>query len=148
MDTLIKKLCNDLTVTGSEYVGDTMELHVEYVPEHISCCPKCGQPSKRRHSAHIRRIKDLPIQEYKVVLVLNVREYFCDNKECPQKIFAEKYDFLCSTGTRTQRLDDYLLNTALDSSAIGTERLVREKIADVSNDSILRIIKKNASDTQ
>ena len=49
---------------------------------------------------------------------------------------------MCSTSTRTQRLDDYLLKNALDSSAIGTERLVREKIADVSNDSIIRIIKK------
>ena len=148
METLVKKLCPDLRLTASEYIGDTLELYVEYEPEYVSSCPKCGQGSKRRHSAHIRRIKDLPIQEYKVILVLNVREYFCDNEKCPQKIFAEKYDFLCSTGTRTQRLDDYLLKTALDSSAIGTERLVREKIADVSNDSILRIIKKNASDKQ
>lgn len=52
METLVKKLCPDLRLTASEYIGDTLELYVEYEPEYIPCCPKCGQA----RSAGIRLI--------------------------------------------------------------------------------------------
>ena len=42
----------------------------------------------------MRRIKDLPIQEYKVILNINSKVFFCENKNCDTKIFPEQFDFI------------------------------------------------------
>ena len=42
----------------------------------------------------MRRIKDLPIQEYKVILNINSKVFFCENKNCDTKTFSEQFDFI------------------------------------------------------
>ena len=146
MEELIKELNDDLIVLSTERVGDEYEIHIEYRPEHITNCPKCGQPATRQHSWKVRGIGDLPIYDHKVTLMIHRRQFFCDNKDCSQKIVTEKFDFIGSTGRRTKRLDDHLLDMAKTMSAIGEERVVRKNVANVSNDTILRLIKKNSAD--
>lgn len=147
MKTLIKKLNKNLVLTEVEYIDNQniMELHIEYDKNYHSCCPDCGQPALRKNGTHQRCVKDLPVMDHMVILVIKVRELFCDNPECSRKTFSEDFDFIGITGKRTRRLDDLLIRSFAESSAIATERRVRGKIADVSNDSILRLVKKNAS---
>ena len=145
MDELIKELNNDLKVLNTDRVGDEYEIHIEYVPEHMTYCPSCGQAATRQHSWKIRRIGDLPVYNHKVSLMIHRRQFFCDNKDCSRKIVTEKFDFVSSTGRRTKRLDEHLLDMAKTMSAIGEERVVRKNVANVSNDTILRRVKKNST---
>lgn len=146
MDELIKELDKDLTILSTERIGDEYEIHIEYVPEHVTYCPKCGQAATRQHSWKIRGIGDLPLYNHKVTLMIHRRQFFCDNKDCSQKIVTERFDFIGNTRRRTKRLDDHLLDMAKTMSAIGEERVVRKNVANVSNDTILRLIKKNSAD--
>ena len=55
-------------------------------------CPYCNVASKKVHSHYTRRLQDLPIQGKKVKLLLDIKKYFCFNKECSHKTFAEPFD--------------------------------------------------------
>ena len=146
MERLIKELDKNLVLTEVENIdiNCSVLLHIEYDKSYISCCPECGQPTARKNGAHKRTVKDLPLMGRKVIFVIKVRELFCDNSCCPRKTFSERFHFLGETGFRTQRLDDYAVRSFLESSAIATERLFSDKVADISNDTILRLVKKNA----
>ena len=52
-------------------------------------CPACGKLSRSRHSAYLRRLKDLPWQGCAVELRLKARRFRCRNRACDRKIFAE-----------------------------------------------------------
>lgn len=54
------------------------------------CCPCCRTPATRVHSCYIRQVADLPCGGQQVRLLLQVRNYFCDEPACEQKIFAER----------------------------------------------------------
>lgn len=144
MEQLIKKLDQNLTVLETRTKGDVMEIHVKYEDGKVSCCPKCGAGSVRVHSHYTKCAWDLPIQNYKVKLVFHVTEFFCDNDQCTQKIFSEQFNFLGVTKKRTQRLDDYILNVSKSTSAMQAERFMNENVTKISNDTIMRLIKKNA----
>ena len=56
------------------------------------CCPCCGTLlSKRVHSHYQRTLYDLPASGRPVHLVLLVRRFFCEEKICVRKIFAERF---------------------------------------------------------
>lgn len=142
MERLIKELDENLKMLETKYDDEIIELHVEYGNEKISVCPKCGGSSARVHSRHTTYAWDLPIQNHKVKLIFHVKELFCDNEKCPQKIFVERFDFLGNTKKRTKRLEKYILDVSKSSSAMQTERLMRDSVAEISNDTIMRLVKK------
>ncbi len=143
MEELLKELDENLEIIETIYNEDIIEIHIKYTGK-ISCCPKCGTESVRRHSNHTSYAWDLPIQNYKVKLVMHVNEYFCDNDDCSQKIFAEKFEFLGSTRKRTKRLEEYILNLSKSSNALQAERFMNDNVSKISNDTILRLVKKNS----
>ena len=53
-------------------------------------CPECGQRAHRIHSHYERRLADLPWQGIPVRFHLTARKFFCDNTDCPRRIFAER----------------------------------------------------------
>lgn len=146
MEQLIKELEPKLKLLETKYDKEIIELHVEYGDKKISVCPKCGAVSERVHSHHTAYAWDMPIQNHKVKLIFHVKEFFCDNENCSQKIFAERFDFLGSTKKRTKRLEKYILDVSKSSSAMQTERLMRSSVAEISNDTIMRLVKKNTGE--
>ena len=44
-------------------------------------CPRCGQPSARKHSRYERWLADAPIGGHQVVIRLAVRRFFCANPD-------------------------------------------------------------------
>lgn len=88
-------------------------------------------------------MSDLPIQNYKVKLVIKVKKYFCSNDKCPHTTFAEPLDFVERNAIRTKRLDDYINHIGLKTSSIEAEKKIKETHVNISNNTILRIIKKN-----
>ncbi len=59
-------------------------------------CPLCGRRSKRVHSRYRRTLADLPWGEHAVIVMLNVKRLFCDNKRCEVSVV---------TAPRLNRLD-------------------------------------------
>lgn len=144
LDELIKELDNKLTVTGKELIDDIMYIYCE-TKKQKNKCKYCGEESENVHSTYTRVISDLPIQNYKVKWVIKVKKYFCSNNKCQHTTFAEPLDFVERNAIRTKRLDNYINNIGLKTSSVEAEKQIKETHVNISNNTILRIIKKNRS---
>src|SRR5919199_4427368 len=90
--------------------GVTLELTST---RRTACCPLCPRRSHRVHSRYERTLADLPWAERSVTLRLHVRRFFCPNRRCPRRIFAEQRPELAAPrGRRTQALQRRLLDLA------------------------------------
>lgn len=69
-----------------------------------SCCPGCGQPSRRVHSHYHRQLADLPWHGCVIEVHLEVRRYRCGNASCLQMIFTERLEAVQPHARRTVRL--------------------------------------------
>lgn len=105
-------------------------------------CKYCGQESENVHSIYMRKISDLPILKYKVKLVIKVKKYFCSNPKCNHTTFAEQLDFVEKNALRTKRLDEYINDIGLKNSSIEARKQITNSHVQISNNTILRIIKK------
>ena len=95
------------------------------------------------HSTYRRIISDLPIQSYKVKLIITVKKYFCNNDKCNHKTFAEPLAFVEKNAIRTKRLDDYINNIGLKVSSKEAEKQIKDNYVNISNNTVLRVVKKN-----
>lgn len=107
LDELVKELDNKLEVTRKEIKDDIMYIYCE-TKKQSTKCKYCGEESENVHSVYTRTISDLPIQKYKVKLVITVKKYFCNNPKCNHTTFAEPLDFVEKNALRTKRLDEYI----------------------------------------
>ncbi len=87
LDELIQKLDKKLIVTGKEIIDGIMYIYCE-TKKQITECKYCGTKSENVHSTYTRIISDLPIQNYKVKLVIKVKKCFCNNEKCEYRTFA------------------------------------------------------------
>lgn len=72
-------------------------------------CPDCGHYSERMHGSYQRRLRDLPLGEQRVVILLKVRRFVCGATACPRRTFAEPFERLtCPHARFTTRLDRVL----------------------------------------
>ncbi len=142
MEEIIKKLDKKLKVLSYEYVKDTLLINVERTNKSATC-PCCGKESSKVHSRYIRQIKDLPIQEYKVILNITAKIFFCKNKKCPTNTFAEQFDFIESHSRMTTRLKEKIIQNSKGMSARASKSVINNGLANISDDTILRLIKKN-----
>ncbi len=55
-----------------------------------ACCPLCSCVATRVHSHYTRTIADLPCAGQQVLLLLQVRKFFCEVSTCTRKIFTER----------------------------------------------------------
>ena len=141
IDDLIKELDAKLEITKKEIKKDTMYIYCD-TEKRPTKCEYCGKESQSVHSIYTRTIADLPIQKYKVKLIIKVKKYFCNNNDCPHKTFAEPMDFAKRNAIRTKRLDEYINKIGLKNSSIEAERQIKNSHVEISNSTILRIIKK------
>jgi hypothetical protein len=132
MNEYLKQLSEDLVYIKYEIIGDTLKLY----------CESKKVQGRSVHSRKMRVVKDVPYGKYKVELHLLTKKYFNHDPNEEKLTKAETYTFINSTGRRTKRLDKYILDSCKETSAIGCERFIREHVADVSDTSILRLLKK------
>lgn len=113
--------------------------HYENKILHIYCETKTDKKIKV-HERQERTVKDLPFGEYKVILhIISKRFYKSENG---RKTVSEKFNFINKTGRRTKRLEDKIIEINKETNTIGAERLLKENFADISDTTILRILKK------
>ena len=68
-------------------------------------CPLCEQEATRVHSHYQRTVADLPWAGLPVQITLTVRRFFCDQLDCPRRIFTERLPrVLAPWARRTHRL--------------------------------------------
>ena len=142
MEELMKKLDKKLKIINYEYIDDIATIYVKRTNK-TATCPCCGKKSDNINSKYFRTIKDLPIQDNKVILKLEAKTFFCKNNKCPINTFAEKFDFIESRARMTTRLKDRIVNDSKGMSARAAKATINNGLANISDDTILRLLKKN-----
>ncbi len=142
MEEIIKKLDKKIKVLNYEYINDTLIIDIERTNK-SAICPCCGKKSTNVHSRYSRIIKDLPIQEYKVILNITAKVFFCKNKNCPTNTFAEQFDFIESHSRMTTRLKEKIVDNSKGMSARASKALINNGLVNISDDTILRLLKKS-----
>jgi transposase len=111
-----------------------------------SACPGCQCHTSRMHSHSTRKAADLACGGHQVQLILRVRKFFCTNRECPRKIFAERLTaFLQPWARLTTRLGQQIEAIGLASCGRLGARLGSRLRIEISRTSILRRVMKLAT---
>jgi transposase len=105
-------------------------------------CPYCGRRSEKVHSHYQRILNDLPIQGKKVKLILNNRKFFCENQKCSHKTFAEPFDFYRAKATKTDRLQNMILEIAISQSSMAASAYLQKHVVQVGKSTICNLLKK------
>jgi len=121
-----------------DYIVVVVESSLEEVP-----CPYCGKTSSRVHSTYERSFQDLPIQGKKVLISMINRKYFCDNRNCPNRTFAESFNFLKPKSKKSERLVNEIMKLSAEVSSVSASRILRDGVVDVSKSTICDMLKKN-----
>ena len=104
-------------------------------------CPVCGTPAHRIHSRYQRTIWDLPGQSVQVVLHLHVRKYYCDQPNCPRRIFAERLPQVTSPhGRFTFGLREELAQLGREQGGAAAARSTRLQGVQATPRAILRLM--------
>jgi transposase len=111
-----------------------------------SACPGCQCQTSRIHSHSTRKAADLACGGHQVRLILHVRKFFCTNRDCPRKIFAERLTAFLEPWARvTTRLGQEIEAIGLASCGRLGARLGSRLSRETSRTSILRRVMKLAS---
>ncbi len=115
-----------------------------------SACPRCGTRSERVHSRYLRRATDLPLASRSVRLVVVARRFRCGVVSCSRRIFAERFDgsVLAPWARRTARLDYVVHHLGLALGGRPAASFARRLMIPVSNDSLLRLVRRRRSPSQ
>lgn len=138
--TIIPDLCNLVIeqVSITNEVTLTMRASSPTAP-----CPCCGTISKRIQSRYRRTLRDLPASGRPVHLVIHVRRFFCQERTCTRKIFAERFPALTKPRVKfTLRLQEALREMGFELGGEAGARLGKKLSYPGSPDTILRLVKR------
>lgn len=109
-------------------------------------CPACGSASRRIHSHYIRRVSDLPCSGRALRLHVVARRFRCDTPTCRQRIFAERFPagVLPAMARRTTRLECLVHHLGLVLGGRPAACFARRLMLPVSNDTLLRVVRRRA----
>ena len=147
MEKLIKKLDKKLKIIKCEDDNNIITIYVKRTNK-TAICPCCGKKASSINTRYYRTIKDLPIQESKVMLKLEAKTFFCNNKNCEIKTFAESFDFLERRSRMTTRLKDRIVDDSKGMSARASKITINKGLVNISDDTILRLLKKNNTNSK
>ena len=116
-------------------------IYVKSIRQDVKC-PFCGGISNKVHSTYQKSFQDLPIQGYKVNILLDNRKMFCLNPECKYTTFAERFYFIENKAKKTKRLEDEIIDLSLNCSSIAASQILKGSIANVSKSTICQLLKK------
>ena len=134
-----------LIVESTTESGETVVVRARAQADE-QACPLCGKRSSRIHSRYVRTAADLPCAGRKVVLQLVARRFVCDAPSCPREIFAERFDdgIIAERARRTSRLECIVHHLGLALGGRPAARFARRLMMPVSNDTLLRVVRRRA----
>jgi transposase len=134
------------------FVVENVVIHAERIVVAIrasaaSCpCPLCGVMARRVHSRYLRRLLDLPVGGRRTEMILEARRFFCDASNCQRRVFAERFDDAVGHhARRTVRLDEVVHCLAIALGGRPAATLSRRLNVRVSNDTLLRILRRRSA---
>jgi transposase len=131
----------DFVVESSTKDSDGFAIAIRGVGT-VCRCPTCGSACSRVHSQYGRRLADLPAGGVRIALILRTRRFFCDATACAQRIFAERFEAVEPRARRTSRLDDVVHCLAIALGGRPAASLSRRLNVVVSNDTLLRMVRR------
>jgi len=107
----------------------------------VACCPLCQSPTGRVHSRYERTLKDLPLAQFGLTLVLEVCKFFCLNETCRRRIFTERLPTIVAPwARRTRRYAEQLTAIALSLGGSAAVRLGQHLNAEASRNTFLHLV--------
>lgn len=127
--------------------GDSVLVFHWTTDTNQAVCSECQTLSNNKVNLYLtREIQDLPISGMTVYHSLKASRYHCDNLECPSKTFIEQFYEIADKDARlSNRLKDFVVREAIESSCNGTSRTLRKVGIRVSADTINREVKKKGA---
>jgi DNA-binding NarL/FixJ family response regulator len=108
-----------------------------------AACPSCDQPSEELHSEYQRKIADLPCAGMAVRLQVQVRKFYCQDRDCPQIVFCERLSSLAAPyARRTERLRSEQRQVGFDLGGEAGTRAAQRQGMPVSADTLLRLVRR------
>ncbi|MEU0886154.1 ISL3 family transposase [Lentzea sp. NPDC005914] len=105
-------------------------------------CSSCGVKTERVHSRYHRRLADAPVAGLPMVLCLRMRRFFCDNRACQVKTFAEQINGVTRAhARRSARLLGMLESIGLAVAARAGARLAIRLGLITGRDTLLRLVR-------
>lgn len=134
-----------LIVDGVIQNGGTITV-TAHAGAKMATCPLCRSPSPRIHSRYARQVSDLPCSGQSVVLRVVTRRFRCMTPHCRRRIFAERFEesVLPERSRRTSRLDCIVHHLGLALGGRPAASFARRLMLPVSNDTVLRVVRRRA----
>jgi transposase len=109
-------------------------------------CPLCGMTSRRIHSRYLRLVADLPCAGKGVRIRMITRRFVCEVPHCRRQIFAERFgdDVVPIRARRTTRLEGIVHHLGLALGGRPAAGFARRLLLPVSNDTLLRVVRRRA----
>jgi transposase len=109
----------------------------------IGYCPVCHAPSRHLHSLYQRQLRDFSISGKNVTLALCCRKFFCEQENCPRKIFAQQSsNQLKPYARRLERVTQQVLAIGLEMGSKPGARICGRTGLPISASTVLRVIQK------
>lgn len=104
-------------------------------------CPNCGCKTDQFHGTHRRKVQDLPMLGKCVMLYITLHEFQCINPNCSTSSISENFHgFLNAYSRMTERLVDFILTIALETSCEATARILKTMKIKISGDTVIRLL--------
>ncbi len=106
-------------------------------------CPDCGLHSRRRHGWRRRRLQDYPAHGDEVTIDLGVCSWRCLALACPRRTFSDQIASIARPfARRTSRVGEIVSHLGHAAGGRPAERLLHRLGLGVSDDTVLRQLKK------
>lgn len=139
---LLPTFAGALVVEHLALEGGSVHVHARTACTSAEC-PSCGTSSSRSHGSYGRRLADLAWQGLPVRLRVQVRRFLCVTTECPRRTFAERLPSVAAPhARRTRRMADTVTRVGLAVGGEAGSRLLPTLGADVSADTVLRLVRR------
>ena len=137
---MIKQLINMpmLNLNRIEYTDSTIWINAS-VKTKRSRCPNCETFSMKIHDHYIRAISDLPVFQYRTMILLKTRKFKCVNTRCKRKVFSEQIPVILRYSRRTNRVLRILEAFAIELTGKLGSIMSKQLLISVSCSSITRI---------
>jgi Transposase and inactivated derivatives len=132
----------ELEVESEEKVDDHYLIYCQ-LKNDTCACPTCKENSSYVHAYYDRVVQDLPINGKSVYLKIKCRKFLCKNKECPQKLFTQKTQFVRPQSKKTKRLEKVIRKVVTNTSLIEASDTLKQIGIQASKSSIAELLKKN-----
>ena len=98
-------------------------------------CPRCKENSDKVHGYYQRHPHDLPLADCVIQFCLTVKRFYCFNRSCKKKTFAESFEpWLARYAQRSRRLSTTQSCVAEVLSAKASEALLAHLQMPISHD--------------